>query len=267
MEIKSKIIDIFGYNNEEDILELRLNILGEVVDEFRIVESTTTFCGNPKPLYLNPLPQKFNKWKDKIKIYANDSRYSITDFIEAWESPNTGQTYRWMNEFLQKEYIKNALIGLEDNDIIFVGDVDEIWNPELSKNNEWLHVKLQVYQYYLNMTSTEKFWGTVRGKVSDFKDKIINHLRKNQLPIEAPNQGWHFTSQGGLKALHKKIDDQYNKELFNHDLKQNLEDRFGKIDFINRPFVLEVNESSWPQYLIENREHYAHLCKNESTKR
>lgn len=256
----SKVIDIFGYNGEDDILELRLNILGDVVDEFRIIECVNTFCGNPKPIYLNPLPERFSQWKDKIKVYVNDDRYELPDFMEAHDSPNTGGNPRWMNEFLHKEYVKHALADLDDNDIIFVGDVDEIWDPELSRTGDWLHVKLNVYQYYLNLHSTEIFWGTVRGYAKDFKGKTINHLRKNQLPIHAECQGWHFTSQGGLESLYKKIDDQYNEEIFNLNLKKDLPERFGKVDFIQRPFTLEVNEDSWPQYLKDNREHYAHLC-------
>ena len=40
----------------------------------------------------------------------------------------------WLKEFYQKELIKNALVNLNDDDICFVSDVDEIWNYELDYN-------------------------------------------------------------------------------------------------------------------------------------
>jgi len=45
------IFDTFTFYNELDLLELRLNILGDVVDYFVINEETITFTGNAKPLY------------------------------------------------------------------------------------------------------------------------------------------------------------------------------------------------------------------------
>ena len=45
------IFDTFTFYNELDLLELRLNILGDVVDYFVINEATITFTGKTKPLY------------------------------------------------------------------------------------------------------------------------------------------------------------------------------------------------------------------------
>ena len=43
------IIDSFIFNNELDLLELRLEQLDAVVDKFVFVEATTTFMGQGKP--------------------------------------------------------------------------------------------------------------------------------------------------------------------------------------------------------------------------
>ena len=45
-----KIYDCFQFFNEENILDLRLNILDEFVNFFVIVESTTDHQGNKKKL-------------------------------------------------------------------------------------------------------------------------------------------------------------------------------------------------------------------------
>ena len=43
-----KIYDCFIFNNEVELLELRLNILNDVVDKFVIVEGNFTFSGTKK---------------------------------------------------------------------------------------------------------------------------------------------------------------------------------------------------------------------------
>ena len=43
-----KIFDCFIFNNEVELLELRLNILNDVVDKFVIVEGNSTFSGKKK---------------------------------------------------------------------------------------------------------------------------------------------------------------------------------------------------------------------------
>ena len=45
-----KIYDCFQFFNEENVLDLRLNILNEFVDFYVIVESTTDHQGNNKKL-------------------------------------------------------------------------------------------------------------------------------------------------------------------------------------------------------------------------
>ena len=60
-----KLIDAFMYFDEDLVLELRLNILNEMVDQFIIVESKIDHAGNNKKL--NFQIDKFSKFKDKIK--------------------------------------------------------------------------------------------------------------------------------------------------------------------------------------------------------
>ncbi len=46
--MKNKIYDCFIFNNETDLLEIRLNILNDYVDHFVIIESSETFTGLKK---------------------------------------------------------------------------------------------------------------------------------------------------------------------------------------------------------------------------
>lgn len=255
------VIDIFYYNGEEDLLEIRLNVLNDVVDEFRIIEAVTTFCGKSKSVYFDINNPRFAKWKDKIKHFVNDDKYTDEEILIAHNSQKTLGDPRWMHEYLQKEYAVKVMNDLKDDDIVFLGDVDEIWQPELAKESGLLHVKLRVYTYYLNLRSDEQFWGTVRGKYKDLKGKSPNDLRINKFETDTPYQGWHFTSQGGLQAVLKKLRDQYNPDAFNAQIIQEMPERWGKEDIIGRPFTFTVDESDWPPWLQEHRLNYQYMLK------
>ena len=56
-----KVFDVFTFYNELDLLELRMEILGDVVDYFVINEATITFTGNEKPLYFQENKERFAK--------------------------------------------------------------------------------------------------------------------------------------------------------------------------------------------------------------
>ena len=253
-------IDLFSYNGEADILELRLNILDPYVDEFRICEFQTTFSGNIKLFHYEYQKERFEKWAHKIKYYKIIDQYTEEMIDEARASKYTNGEERWMHEYLQKESIKYAVTDLQDDDVIYIGDVDEIWEPREPNGIEKL--KLRVYTYYLNMTSNEEFWGPIRALYKDVKDKVFNEIR-NDTTLRTPDyQGWHFTNQGGVTAVKQKVIDQYNTVLFNGQLiHDGIEERFGKTDFVGRSFNLEVDEKNWPEYLKNNRQQFIKMLK------
>jgi beta-1,4-mannosyl-glycoprotein beta-1,4-N-acetylglucosaminyltransferase len=61
-----RVFDSFIFFNELDLLELRLNILNDVVDYFVLTESPWTVSGNPKPLYYQENKDRFEKFNHKI---------------------------------------------------------------------------------------------------------------------------------------------------------------------------------------------------------
>jgi len=71
-----KIYDCIQFFNEENVLDLRLNILDEFINFFVIVESTTDHQGNTKKLNFDI--NKFIKFKKKIiYIVAEDTAEAI----------------------------------------------------------------------------------------------------------------------------------------------------------------------------------------------
>mgnify|MGYP001615725422 FL=1 len=260
----SKIFDVFSFNGEWDLLEIRLNILYPYVDQFIIVEATETFSGNPKTPYWFGRDRRFKKFEDKIRHYVVSSNYTQEELELAQSSPNTQGAEHWRREFLQKESIKKALIHLQDEDVVFVGDADEVWEPTLANRtkDKVRKLKLKVYTYYLNSRSSEQFWGTIVGNYKDIKNECLNHLRTNSSKTSI-EWGWHFTSMGGWNSVRNKLMDSYTKDTYaNEQVMSNLgRNMANNKDFLGRDFTYKVDESEWPQFLKDNREKYKHLLK------
>jgi beta-1,4-mannosyl-glycoprotein beta-1,4-N-acetylglucosaminyltransferase len=256
----SKVIDTVSYNGEQDLLEIRLNILNEVVDQFIIVEAPTTFSGKPKPLYYEQQKERFRDFWPKIKSFVIDENYTPEEIALAESSPNTQGAAHWKHEFLQKESIKKTLTHLQDEDIVFIGDCDEIWEPAIIGMRGKL--RLKVYTYWLNNRSSENFYGTIVYPYQHIKNECLNHLRVNATKDDHFS-GWHFTSMGGPDELRRKLTDSYTEETYAHpqvliNLEENMEQ---SKDFLGRNFTYKLDEVDWPQYLKDNREKYKHLIK------
>lgn len=253
------VIDVITYHNEEDLFDLRYRMLETFVDEFVVVESPSSFGGLPKELGFPKIQHKY----EKVKYFVNPDVYTPEEIEIARISENTQGISRWMHEFLQKESIKKALTHLNDDDIVFVGDVDEIWDPELIKTYEKTRkLKLRVYSYYLNMLSNEEFWGGIQTTYKEIKDSCLNHLRNASEEKNTKEYcGWHFTNQGGMEAVKQKVYDQYNPEVFHDETYANVENRFGKVDYIGRNFIYTIDESDWPPWLKEHRQEFIKMLK------
>lgn len=262
------LIDCFSYNGEKEILDIRLNVLYPYVDKFVIVEFDETFSGKKKSQhFLKDWNNEWLKFRNKID-YTFISKKVYTQYEElADTSPNVpqGGPAHWKQEFCQKESIGYALEGLNDDDVVFVGDVDEIWNPTRLKDilAYPAKLKLKVYSYYLNNRSNEQFWGTIVCQYRDIKDRCLNHLRTNMLPKTDKEFGWHFTSMGGHKAVEKKLTDSYTEDSYASpqvidNLKENIDNNR---DFLFRNFEYKIDESEWPDYLKENKDKYKSLLR------
>ena len=60
------VYDCFSFFNELDLLEIRLNVLKDVVDKFVLVEATRTHTGAEKSLYFKENEARFSAFRDRI---------------------------------------------------------------------------------------------------------------------------------------------------------------------------------------------------------
>jgi hypothetical protein len=277
-----KIYDTFIFFNELDLLEIRLNILNDSVDYFVLVEATKTFTGAPKPLFYNENKDRFDKFNDKIihvivdtmpdsfeelKLRDSDSlEMSICHDCLTTKNVPYGEMH-WLREFYQKECVKKGLINANLDDVIFVSDLDEIWNPMLTLNLNFdgnYRFHQNVYTYYLNILSSEDWYGTVATKYNNIVNYSINHIRTpNRNTYELiDNGGWHFTFQGGAEMIKNKIESYGHQELNRPDIKNSIQDRLNNItDVFGRGFNLTLDNSNLPTYVLNNMEKYKHLIK------
>jgi len=174
----------------------------------------------------------------------------------------------WVREYTQKESMRYALTHLKDDDLVFIGDADEIWNP-LNIPTERCKLEQIVYSYYLNNRSSEWWEGTSVMPYSLIKQYTLDDLRAHdhhKRPIEKaptfPNKGWHFTNQGGAEFVKRKLNS-YSHQEFNHQqITDNIQNQIdNNKDFIGRDFTFKVDESGLPEYIINNRQKYLHLLK------
>lgn len=240
-----KVFDCFTYNGEEDILKIRMEILDPFVDYFVICESQQTFSGKPKEIY-----------------YKGDNP-KVIHII----SPNMLTSDSFARAGYQKEYLKNGLKNAKDGDIIYFGDVDEIWKPQ-KVGEEVYNLRQLNYSYFLNNRSSEEWVGTIVGKWKTIKTNTFNYWRKNHIHI-LPNGGWHFTNLGGADQIRKKLES-YDHQEFNHEsIKSQIENRIENnedyvgrnIDWQGKPFSFWIDEVDLPKYLLDNKSTYKHLWK------
>lgn len=255
------VIDVITYNGEKDLFDLRYNLLKDYVDEFIVVEFDKTFSGKKKErLFLNDYPHI--PLKVAYYYFSEDMYGKYRTLAES--SQNTIGAAHWKREFMQKESIKDALVHLQDDDLLFIGDCDEVWKPMCSyyPYNGPRKLKLRVYTYYLNNRSSEDFWGTLLVKYKDVKNECLNHLRVRAEKTKH-YKGWHFTSMANQLA--QKLEDSYTDESYNTAwVRENLEENIqNNKDFLGRPFTYTLDESNWPQHLKENISKYEHLCRKK----
>ena len=107
-----KILDCFIFNDENEILKIRLNTLNPYIDKFIIIESLINHQGKVKKKNFNI--NLFKKFKKKI-CYLLIKK--IPKNLTSWQIEN-----------FQRNYILNALKNYSKEDIVIISDADEIPN-------------------------------------------------------------------------------------------------------------------------------------------
>ena len=272
--------DCFIFFNELDLLEIRLNVLKDVVDKFVLVEATKTHTGKPKPLHYAENKARYAAFADRI----------IHVVVDDFPDPPSGCTERqasWMRENFQRNAILRGLVEAQDDDLILISDLDEIPRPELlasSRNWSGVTVCEQMFlNFFVNYLDHVRPWwkGTRILPRSVFHSKarpvrqhyaFIENVNHGMTPTRVrfadadrieKRAGWHFSYLGGVASVLDKI----GSVGLEYEKRANL-DETAVLELIakgeditgcgGRYFAVPL-DSRFPRYLLDNRAKYAPL--------
>ena len=224
-----KIFDCFMYFDEEQVLDLRLNVLNHNVDYFVIVESIFNHKGEKRDLLFDI--EKFKKFKDKIIYLVYDNTPEQVEPIDNADDEREKNKKYIMNalyrENAQRNFILEGLKDADNDDLILISDVDEI--PKLSSlsldkiRDEIILFKQDMFYYKFNLVLPSFKWtGTKAVKkrklkspqwlrnVKDKKyplyriDTILSDKKYTNIKI-IDDGGWHFTNMKTPKMIQHKL--------------------------------------------------------------
>ena len=247
-----KVIDCFMYNGEDEILDLRIEELNSIVDEFWVIEGSHTFTGIPKEPRFEKQALSKNWPLSKMKYYP------YTPLAPQSNDP-------WENEFAQRNYIGNLIEKNDVNDLILFSDVDEI--PKLDavltarNDSSSTHFGFEMTTHYfkLNFVLVEppRFAKQViaiaflAGALKDHSAQQLRlGIRDQSIPARIiQNAGWHFSYLMSNQQILEKI------RAFSHQ-------EFNTPEFINDISVKRTLKTRVDLYL--RNEHVWGFCKLDS---
>jgi beta-1,4-mannosyl-glycoprotein beta-1,4-N-acetylglucosaminyltransferase len=274
------IYDAFCFFNELDLLEFRLKLLYDHIDKFVICESNLTFSGHNKSYNYYDNISRFEKWNDKIiylPIEQDKSNFFFRD-VDTY-TPDNGP---FKVEYEQRNALFYIREHLKDDDMILMGDLDEIPDPkiidQLNSTSDYkktgaISLSMLFHYYYTNcqVIGHDRYWnGTVVCNGRYFKDHAPQYVRdKRNMYPRVPNGGWHFSYLGGIEKIKTKIRSFAHTEFNRPDIlsDDNISQAIaeGK-DILKRPGVSYsyVSLEEYPSHLKEVMLQYPQFIKDDT---
>ena len=260
------IIDSFMFNDELDILELRLGQLEKSVDYFVFNEMRTTHSGKSKPLYYLDNKEKFSRWGSKI----------IHGIFER------GPGGSWELETAQRADLQRLVMSLNPRgeDTLSTSDCDEIPNPEvlLSYTPSMGLRNLKQFTYWYNFnhlmdygsrSSSRARLGTVQnmhdaGGLGNFHGGPKDDMDPNFPFID--KAGWHCSYfSEGLERVRRKVNsfahDDLSPFINGRTDKQLADDIYNGRNIyhligVGGSKLVPILPETHPPYVLENMERF-----------
>lgn len=253
---RGRVFDCFLFHNELDVLEIRLATLYDVVDHFVIVEAGETHAGEPKPLHFDLNKERFAPYLDKI-------RHVVIERFPEFEG--TIYDKAWARERHQRDGAMLALNDAQPNDIVIIGDADEIAHPDAVANYKvsdgLVRLKQRMFYYFLNCENKEGWDWQKIAPYSLVKERTpcgIRYPPAGDVPL-IENGGWHFSFCGDAEHLKTKLRDYSHQEFNKPEVLENVEvARERGVDLFGRDLKYEFVDidEGYPEYV---RDRHAQL--------
>lgn len=203
------LFDCFTYFDEKELLELRVELLKDIVDGFIITEGNRTFRGDPKNFSCVQTIRELNLPEDKIQVL----HVELPSFEEC--------SIPWAREYAQRDALAVGMRMCPPDSIFFVSDVDEIPKPEsllkaINKTKENPNVFTRLSMAYLAGYADLQVTNPHTGPLNWPCGVVLlhEHLERTITQIYAVESdsvvgncdaGWHFSWMGDAARRKHKI--------------------------------------------------------------
>jgi beta-1,4-mannosyl-glycoprotein beta-1,4-N-acetylglucosaminyltransferase len=256
-------IDALIFNNELDVLEIRLGTLYDHVDAFVIVESLGHHgsANRKEHATLAEHWREFERWHDKMDYnFVSDLRPEFKHQDDAWPRENYHRN-------LLKEHVLR--LSERKDDIVMISDCDEIPRPEAIPNSLDKTFAFAQDFFYYDVNTYKGLWnGTVVTTRGQLEQTDVQYFRdrRDTLP-RIQNGGWHFSYFGGTEMIRNKVKNFAHSDMYDRiGTDEEITEKVNKnIDLYNR----QNETASWrstsdprlPKYFLERTEYFKHLTK------
>ena len=259
-----KVYDCVPFFNEVDLLRLRLSELDPVVDKFIVVQATTTFQGDDKPVI--PLQDDA-----RLAPFAHKLCHVVVADLPRTTTP-------WFAENLQRNQVKEALAEAQPDDLVLLSDVDEIPNrravrdAQVVPRGQVAAFDMSFFYYGFNWALPTR-WNRARA----FRAAALTYLTPTELRACPPDitvaaAGWHLSYFYPRHELVQKI--QTKAVAFSHgeySTADYLQPRYlefclrGGLSWCTVPrYVLKLQfrelEATYPEDVTERPASWAGYC-------
>jgi beta-1,4-mannosyl-glycoprotein beta-1,4-N-acetylglucosaminyltransferase len=207
------LFDCFLYFDEKELLELRINILKDIVDGFIITDGNRTFKGDPKP---------FTCVETLKELGISDENIQVLHV----ELPSKEEIANpWAREYAQRDALGVGMRMCPPDSVFFFSDVDEIPRPEsllqavdLAKADSKRCVRLSMPMFYgrgdLRVrdpkgdgTKAPDNWTCGTIVLHEHLEMTPSQIRMNpnDLVVGDCDAGWHFSWMGDSERMKRKV--------------------------------------------------------------
>jgi len=257
-----KIYDCFLFDHELDMLNLRLHEMNNYVDHFILIESRNSHTGKDKELFLHKIEHVVIDLPNEILYEPHPLGVNDEDNLNKFR------------ENYNRNAIKDTLERIipNDDDVILISDVDEIWDNDILsrlKNNQvtfdTFKTILQRWHYWNFKWDFENmFWpGPAFCRWSYLKSTTpqkIRNVRYEQETHLNDINGWHLSWFGNVECNMHKLRNTHHQELNIHD-KESVRNMINNGYLFDGEKMVSLEWDYYPKYrhLIEDGKLYKNI--------
>jgi beta-1,4-mannosyl-glycoprotein beta-1,4-N-acetylglucosaminyltransferase len=205
------IVDTFLFNDEFEMLDIRLALTEKYVDKWIILEGNKTWSWKPKTFNLKENIDRYSKYGDRIEVISLDIPKSVT-------LPNVPK--HWIIENFSRMSLQQGIDRLDTEDIIIHSDLDENLDPGLvpdiiklmDDKDKPVACKMHMFFYAFNLQAYRGWKGSMVARKRMFENpqrlyRGKNHKRKDRShAVHYPETaGWHWSWVGTDDRIRNKV--------------------------------------------------------------